>query len=99
MFLVSSFNHHELKRFKELMPVVRIGALITAIPRDYAKFGQDLNAWSVNLCIEFINQAFVDDAHNRGLKVLVWTVNHPEDIQRMKSLGVDGIFSNFPDRI
>ena len=99
MFLVSSFNHQELKKFKELMPDIRTGALITAIPQDYAKFGQDLNAWSVNLCIEFINQTFVDDAHDRGLKVLVWTVNHPEDIQRMKSLGVDGIFSNFPDRI
>ncbi|MFA6422345.1 MAG: glycerophosphodiester phosphodiesterase family protein [Candidatus Buchananbacteria bacterium] len=99
MFFVSSFNHHELKKFKELMPNVKIGALIVANPLDYAKFGSDLNAWSINLCIEFINQAIVDDAHGRGLKVLVWTVNNPEDIERMKKLNVDGIFSNFPDRI
>jgi glycerophosphoryl diester phosphodiesterase len=99
MFLVSSFNHQELKKFKELMPNIRIGILITEIPINYAKIAQDLNAWSINPSMEFINQTFIDDAHSRGLKVLIWTVNSSEDIKRMKSLGVDGVFSNFPDRI
>ncbi|KHO53083.1 MAG: Glycerophosphoryl diester phosphodiesterase, partial [archaeon GW2011_AR13] len=58
-----------------------------------------LNVDSVNLCFEFINQEFVDDAHNRNLKVYVWTVNDSDDIERMKTFGVDGIFSNFPDRL
>jgi glycerophosphoryl diester phosphodiesterase len=46
-----------------------------------------------------VDQNFVDDAHKRDLKVYVWTVNDPEDIKKMKDLGVDGIFSDFPDRI
>lgn len=98
-FLVSSFDHHELRKFKKILPNIKIGALITGIPLDYAKFGQELNAWSVNLCAEFVNKEFVDDAHKRGLKVYVWTVNNLEDIERMKFLNVDGIYSNFPDRI
>jgi glycerophosphoryl diester phosphodiesterase len=98
-FLISSFNHYELKRFNELNPEVKIGALITGIPIGFAEFAEKVNASSVNLCIEFINQAFVDDAHERGLNVFVWTVNDLDDIERMKQLGVDGIFSNFPDRL
>lgn len=73
--------------------------MITGIPTDYAKFAQDLKADFVNPCYEFINQKFVDDAHVRGLKVLVWTVNDLDDIQKIKQLGVDGIFCNFPDRL
>jgi glycerophosphoryl diester phosphodiesterase len=98
-FAVSSFNHYELQAFNKIMPQVTIGALITGIPIGFAEFAERVNANSVNLCIEFINQAFVDDAHKRGLKVYVWTVNDPDDIERMKQLGVDGMFSNFPDRL
>jgi len=98
-FLISSFNHYELKQFNEINPDIEIGALITGIPIDFAEFAEKVNAKYVNLCIEFINQEFVDDAHNRGMKVFVWTVNDLDDIERMKALGIDGIFSNFPDRL
>jgi glycerophosphoryl diester phosphodiesterase len=98
-FFVSSFNHIELKKFKDLKPEINIGALIVGIPLDYAKFGEDLGAYSVNLCQEFINQEFVEDAHRRGMKVFVWTVNDLDDIERIKKLGADGIFINYPDRL
>jgi glycerophosphoryl diester phosphodiesterase len=98
-FLVSSFNHQELHVFKTLEPQVKIGALIVGIPLDYAKFGQNLKAYSINISMEFISKKFVDDTHARGLKILVFTVNDKDDIERVKNLNVDGIFSNFPDRI
>lgn len=98
-FLVSSFNHTELALFKKLLPVVRIGALTSTIPLDYAKFAEDLGAYSAHLYIEFINKAFVEDAKKRGLKVFVYTANDKDDISALKSLGVDGLFGNYPDRI
>jgi glycerophosphoryl diester phosphodiesterase len=98
-FYISSFNHIALRDFNRLNPNVKIGALVDGIPLGFAKFAEKLNAFSVNPNIEFINQNFVDDAHKRGLKVYVWTVNDSDDINRMKKLGVDGIFSNYPDRI
>lgn len=98
-FLISSFNHYELREFNRLNSDVKIGALITGIPIGFAEFAKKVNAYSVNLCIEFINPEFVNDAHERGLKVYVWTANDLDDIQRMRDLGVDGIFSNYPDRI
>lgn len=96
-FLVSSFNHHELLDFQQQIPEVKIGALILAIPLNYAQFAEELGASSVNPGIEFVNKEFVEDAHRRGLEVNVWTVNHPDDMERIAALGVDGIFTNFPD--
>ncbi|WP_462170467.1 glycerophosphodiester phosphodiesterase [Pseudoalteromonas xiamenensis] len=94
--LISSFNHPLLKLVKELLPAVRIGALTASIPLEYAKFAQDLNAFSLHVDREFINTDFVNDAKQRGLKVYAYTVDKQKDIEHLKSLGVDGIFSNYP---
>lgn len=94
--LVSSFNHHWLQSLKTLLPNLRVGALTAGCPIGLASFAEELGAWSVHIDICFVNQAFVDDAHQRGLKVFVYTVDEPEDIQYMQELGVDGIFTNHP---
>jgi glycerophosphoryl diester phosphodiesterase len=44
-----------------------------------------------------INAALVAEAHALGLRVVVWTVNKPEDMARMIEIGVDGIISDRPD--
>lgn len=98
-YLVSSFIHQELKLVKKLDKDILIGALCCAEPIKLAKFAEKLKAYSVNPSVEFVTAEFVKDAHMRGLKVYVYTVNHPEDIQRMHEMGVDGIFSNYPDRV
>lgn len=98
-FLISSFNHYEIKKFKKFLPNIKTGALITGIPIDYSNFALKAQADSVNLNLEFINQKFVKHAHQNNLKVFVYTVNDLDDIARMKKLKVDGIFSNYPDRL
>src|SRR5439155_25534795 len=41
----------------------------------------------------------VAQAHDRGLQVHVWTPNEPDDIQRAVSKNLDGITSDYPDRV
>jgi glycerophosphoryl diester phosphodiesterase len=41
----------------------------------------------------------IRDAQARGLKVVVWTVNQPTDIERVLDDGVDGVVSDYPDRL
>ena len=98
-FIVSSFNHPELARFKALCPDVRIGVLICGIPINLAQYAKDMDAYSLNLDRDFVTKELVDNAHELGLKVLVYTVNEQDEANRLKAKGVDGIFTNFPDRI
>ena len=41
----------------------------------------------------------VQYCHDRGIKVVPWTVDEPEDIRRMADCGVEAIISNYPDRL
>ncbi len=94
--LVSSFNHHWLRQLKQDHPQQRIGALTTSCHLDYAKFAEELDAWSVHIDVDFITPEFILDAHQRQLKVLAFTVDEPADMQELQNLGVDGIFTNHP---
>lgn len=98
-FLVSSFDHRQLQDLQKLDDEILLGALMCGLPVDDAKYAQDLGAFSVHPSIDFLDQRFMDDAHARGLKVFVYTVNHPEDIKKMYRLGVDGVFTDYLDRV
>ncbi|HRW75131.1 MAG: glycerophosphodiester phosphodiesterase [Lewinellaceae bacterium] len=41
----------------------------------------------------------VREAHRSGIQVIPWTVNEPEDIQKVLNMGVDGIITDYPDRV
>jgi glycerophosphoryl diester phosphodiesterase len=97
-FLLSSFNHHLLKEIKNIDPVWKIGALTGSKPLTYSKFAEELEAYSIHIDIDFVDQIFVNDAHERGLKVFVYTVDQEEDIDDLHKMNVDGIFTNFPTR-
>ena len=106
-FLVSSFDHAQLNRFKRIMPKIRTGALVDDkntkhVLKSYPaffKYMRSLNVYSINPPFEFISAQLVKDAHKAGFKVIVWTVNKKSDIKRMRSFGVDGIISDYPQRL
>ena len=53
--------------------------------------------WSPNH--EVVTPENVAYCHKRGIKVVPWTVDEPEEIQRMADCGSDAIISNYPDRL
>jgi len=82
-----------------LCPEIRIGALIDKTPRGLAQFAEELGAWALHASKRCVMRELVADAHQRGLKVFVYTVNEPKEIATMRMLGVDGVFSDFPERV
>lgn len=97
-FIVSSFFHDEVQAFKAgYAPRIPIVIPTGVLPIDLAAYADGFDAYGVTPDIEYVDKAFVDDAHRRGLKVFVFTIDSYEDAQLMWRLGVDGIFTNAPD--
>jgi glycerophosphoryl diester phosphodiesterase len=97
-FIISSFNHRLLFETKSLIPEISIGALTSSIPLTYAKFAQNLQALTIHPCYDCLDQAYINDAHARGLHVYVYTVDKPYEIKRCLHMGVDAIFTNYPKK-
>ena len=66
-----------------------------SIPRLVAAAGA--GAWSP--FYREIDADAVAEAHALGLRVVAWTVNEPPDIRRTIESGVDGVISDYPDRV
>jgi len=97
-FMISSFDQYELKTIRKLNPDIKIGIIMFGLPIYFGHLLRTLKPYSFNVSIEFINKWFVKIAHRKGLKVFVFTANHPDDIKRMIDMDVDGIFTDYPDR-
>ena len=98
-FIVSSFMYRELRIFVSHMPSVRVGILGEVVRKKMLSVADALHAYSLHLHYPHITREVVENLHARGYQVFVWTVDGPEDIARMKQMGVDGIYSNAIDRI
>ncbi|TDF35702.1 glycerophosphodiester phosphodiesterase [Alteromonadaceae bacterium M269] len=94
--IISSFIHPTLLAIKRYALQWRYGALTASYAVSGNQFAQDLGAWSVNIDLNVTDKALVSDAHERGLKVFVYTVDEPDDLEELKSWGVDGVFTNKP---
>lgn len=97
-FLVSSFHLPELWEFKQYAPEIPIGALICGVPLDWAGCAVELGAATLNLSSEFVDPRLIEDAHKHGIKVFVYTVNDPAEMRSLREMGIDGVFSDYPDR-
>ena len=96
--LVSSFHIPELARFHTLAPAIPIAPLYVGPPLALCAEARDLGAAAVHLDHEFIDAAMIADARRSGLRVHVYTVNAVDDAERLRALGVDGIFTDHPQR-
>lgn len=94
--LISSFNHHWLKRLKALRAELKVGALSASCPLSYCRFAEELNAYSAHFAVDFVTPELITDGHQRGLQVYVYTVDEQHDIEELHAMGVDGIFTNHP---
>ncbi len=104
---VASFDGARLNRFRRLTEgrvatsagpgeVFRawLGSRFGRPPRDGAAAYQVPTRWRM---LEVVDQRFVDAAHRAGKQVHVWTIDAPEEMERLLNLGVDGIVSDRPD--
>jgi len=95
----ASFLHSELLLIRELKPDAKTIALIDAAPVNPTAFALEAKASHAGLCFSSLEHNAIHALHAEGIEVFTWTVDDPRDIAYARELGVDGIVSNFPDRL
>lgn len=97
--LISSFKWDELKAMRKLDTAMNIAVLTKKDPLKALAVAKALNAVAIHPHHTTLTKENTAKIHQQGLKVHTWTVNEPQDIQRVKEFGVDGIVTNYPERI
>jgi len=100
-FVISSFRWDELKKFRSLNKDVPIAILVDSLFKiDVAiKLAKEINAFALNPDNEFVTEEIVKKIQSNSIKVYPYTINNIENIHRMKSMGVDAIITDYPERI
>ena len=100
--LVSSFNLPAVSRIRELLPWSRAAALYggrawtRSMMLDTAS---RLGVQAIHPHPRILTDETVRAAHDAGLQVNVWTANRAATIRQLIAWGVDGLFSDYPERV
>ena len=97
--IYASFLHDELTHVRKADPEAPLMVLFGSLSRASVSRAIKYGASYVGLPHDKATGPRVNSFHRAGLRLFVYTANDPDDIQRVLSLGVDGVISNFPDRI
>lgn len=98
-FLVSSFDWKMLEEVQSLNPNIRIGVINEESIEDALAIAKKIKGFSIHPDYSLLSKENVALMQENGFEVYPWTVNSEEAIQKIKSFNVNGIISDFPDRI
>ena len=98
-FQISSFDWKVLEQASLLNPNLLIDVLTDENLENALSFAKKINAYSINPFYKLLDKEKVTLLQRNGFLVFPWTVNEFAEIEKMKSFNVDGIISDFPDRI
>lgn len=93
---VSSFDHHCLRRLRQLDSDIEIGVLASASLLDLKEYCGKVNGSYYIQDYDCLMPDAVAEAHEAGLKIIVWTVNDKYKWQRLIDMGIYGICTDLP---
>jgi glycerophosphoryl diester phosphodiesterase len=98
--VVRSFDHRCVGLLRRMEPLLT-GAILIAETRPVAVAELLERADAAIYCPDyrFVDAEIVRQVHAAGARVLPWTVNEPEHWQRLLDWGVDGVTTDYPDRL
>ncbi len=103
--LVSAFHSRTMKVVRRLCPNIATAGTEAEVDR-FSKLSKLfltrlflLSATALEVPYEMITGHFVKAAHKKNIRVDAWTVNEVEDMERLIALEVDGVITDFPDRM
>ncbi len=98
-FIISSFDWNALQQIHNSNPKIPIG-ILTETNLDLAiSFANNISAKAIHPHFTLLNPANTKKIQDHNLLVFPWTVNEQEDLDRLKTYNVNGIITDFTDRI
>jgi glycerophosphoryl diester phosphodiesterase len=108
--LVASFHEETTREFRRVCPevatstsqneVLTLFALSKVfLESAYSPGGGAVQVPEYRSGLHVLTPRFVDAVHQRNLQVHAWTINDEDDMQRLNDLGLDGIITDYPDRL
>ena len=91
--VVTSTSYSYLKRVKKAVPDIYTGYIVSAA---YGSYYKDESIDFISMLSSSVNQKLIDEAHESGKAVHVWTVNRKSEMERMKILGADNVITDNP---
>lgn len=97
--ILISFDPSTIAALRQLDPAIMIGLLVDDHKPDIVQKAVSVGARQICPRASIVTPALVEEAHKADLHVATWTVNKPEEMRQVSAAGVDGIMTDFPDRL
>lgn len=96
--VIQSFDKRTIQIINQKYPGVKTSFLVSN-KKTYEENIADLGykPFILSPIYSMVDAEFAKKAHADGVKIVPWTANTPEEINRLKSLKVDGIISDYPN--
>ncbi|HYP06548.1 MAG TPA: glycerophosphodiester phosphodiesterase [Bryobacteraceae bacterium] len=94
--MIQSFDFRVVKATRAIAPDITVAALYGPGERDFVDIAKENDVKLVTPNFKLVTPEKVNAAHAAGVRVIPWTVDAPEDWERMIAAGVDGIITNDP---
>ncbi len=97
--LIGSFYHRSILKLKKLDSTVKTIALMEGVPVTTRNIVRDSQCNYLGLGIGSLDEQQIREVRSEGCGVIVWTVDEADELPLLCELEIDGVVSNFPDRI
>jgi glycerophosphoryl diester phosphodiesterase len=97
--VVISFDPPILANVRKIEPTVMTGLLFDGQISDPLAKAVEIGARQLAVRGSLVTPRLLKEARQRDLQVVCWTVNHPAHMRLLLEAGVDGIISDYPDRL
>jgi glycerophosphoryl diester phosphodiesterase len=97
--IISSFNHYSILRCKAIDNTLKLGLLYDCCIYEPGKYASELGVDAVHPSFYSLNEEVVKEIKSRNLMINAWTVNDEKYMHLLAKLSIDGIITNYPDRL
>jgi glycerophosphoryl diester phosphodiesterase len=97
--VVISFDPEILASVRKIEPTLMTGLLFEGQIGNPLEKALEIGARQIAVRGDLVTPRLLKDARERDLQVVCWTVNHPAHMRLLAEAGVDGIISDYPDRL